>query len=633
MLDSLKTRRELYRERERRFSEEAQALGARSRLFSNLRGLSFAVCVVAAITAFVQKNFLPAGAFALAFGVAFFVLVVGHGRVLAKEDDRRRWARVNRDSEARVSAKWSSLPEDGARFVSQAHAYTADLDVFGSNSLFQRINVAHTRYGQERLAGYLRRPAPPDVILQRQQAVRALSEALELRQQLEALSLAVVERPAEEGRNTQPGLKEPPDPEPLLRWAEAEPVLSKSIAMRLGAPLLPVLVVVGLVLNVQFELPALLWLLPLFGNFALLARAKKVTDEVFAAVSITEGAFVRYGAMLELIEKCQVEAELIQSLQKRLLSGEQRPSAGMQEFRHKVGWFDLRHSGLVHPFAALLLLWDVNCVLALERWQIRSGRAARGWFEALGEFEALSSLAGLVEDEPGACFPTIEQGQTVFEATELGHVLIPLERRVCNDVSLPHASTALLVTGSNMSGKSTFLRAMGLGAVLAFAGAPVPARRMRLSPCSVCTSIRISDSLGSGVSHFYAELNKLKAVVDATSGKLPVFFLLDEILHGTNSRERQIGARWVLSELLKRSAIGVVTTHDMELCQLSDELMAHVSQVHFRENVTGDQMTFDYRLRPGPVTAGNALRLMRLLGLDVPLDEPDEGAALPAPQV
>jgi len=325
--------------------------------------------------------------------------------------------------------------------------------------------------------------------------------------------------------------------------------------------------------------------------------------------------------MLELVERSAVKAELIETIQKRLLSGEQRPSARMQEFRRKVGWFDLRHSGLIHPFAALFLLWDVNCVLALERWQLRTGKAARGWFEALGEFEALSSLAGLCDDEPGCSFPEIDESETVFEATQLGHVLIALDRRVCNDVTLPRAGTALLITGSNMSGKSTFLRAMGLSAVLAYAGAPVIASRLRLSPCAVCTSIRISDSLGSGVSHFYAELNKLKAVVDSTRGKLPVFFLLDEILHGTNSLERQIGARWVLSELLEHSSIGVVTTHDMELCRLSDELMTRVEQAHFRESVTNDQMTFDYTLRPGPVTAGNALRLMRLLGLDVPLHD------------
>jgi hypothetical protein len=620
-LELLEARREFYRARERRFSEEAAVLGARSRLISNLRGLSFAISMVAAIFAFVDKSFVPGGAIALVLGVAFAILVVVHGRVMAEEDDKRRWARVNRDGEQRVTGRFATLPEDGARFATEEHAYAADLDVFGKNSLFQRINVAHTRYGHERLAEYLRRPAAPALVRQRQAAVKALSAEVELRQELEALSLAVVERPTDDPNKKQEGLNEPPDPEPLLRWAESEPELLNDVVTRVGAPLLPVLVVLGMVLNVKFGLSALLWLVPFFGNFALLARSRKVTERVFNAVSVTEGAFLRYGAMLELVEKCAVKAELIETIQKRLLSGDQRPSAGMQEFRRKVGWFDLRHSGLVHPFAALFLLWDVNCVLALERWQRRTGKATRGWFEALGEFEALSSLAGLVDDEPGCSFPEIDEHETVFEAKELGHVLIPLDRRVCNDVTLPRAGTAMLVTGSNMSGKSTFLRAMGLSAVLAYAGAPVIASRLRLSPCAVCTSIRISDSLGSGVSHFYAELNKLKAVVDSTRGKLQVFFLLDEILHGTNSLERQIGARWVLSELLEHSAIGVVTTHDMELCRLSDELMSRVEQAHFRESVTNDQMTFDYKLRPGPVTAGNALRLMRLLGLDVPLHD------------
>jgi len=239
----------------------------------------------------------------------------------------------------------------------------------------------------------------------------------------------------------------------------------------------------------------------------------------------------------------------------------------------------------------------------------------------LGQFEALSSLAGLVHDEPDSSFPEVVDGESCFEALGLGHILIAPERRIENDVHLSQAGRALLVTGSNMSGKSTFLRAMGLACVMAFAGAPVAARSLRVSPFLVRSSIRISDSLGSGVSHFYAELGKLKAVVQATRAQVPVFFLLDEILHGTNSRERQIGARWVLSELIQRGAVGVVTTHDMALCQLSDELMHHVEQCHFRESVTDDKMTFDYKLRPGPVTAGNALRLMRLMGLEVPLPE------------
>ena len=618
-LEPSKARREFYRERERRFSAEASVLGARSRLISNLRGLSFAVLVVAAIFAFVDKSFVPGGAIALVGGLAFAVLVVVHGRVLGQEDDKRRWARVNHDGELRVTGQWTKLPEDGLRFASEAHAYAADLDVFGKNSLFQRINVAHTRYGHERLADYLRRPASAAEVRQRQAAVRALAGAVELRQELEALSLAVVERPTDEPNKKQEGLNEPPDPEPLLRWAESEPELSKDLLTRWGAPILPIWVIVGIVLNVQLGLPSLIWLVPFLGNFLILARAKKVTDRVFNAVSVTEGAFLRYGAMLELVEKANVKADLIESIQKRLLSGEQRPSAGMQEFRRKVGWFDLRHSGLVHPFAALFLLWDVNCVLALERWQRRTGRGARGWFEALGEFEALSSLAGLVDDEPDCSFPEIDETKTVFEATRLGHVLIPADRRIANDVTLPRAGTALLVTGSNMSGKSTLLRAMGLAAVLGLAGGAVNATRLRLSPMRVHTSMRISDSLSAGVSHFYAELEKLRQALGATRRDEPVFFLLDEILHGTNSEERQVGARWVLGQLIEAGATGAVSTHDMALCALPPTLMHKVCTVHLRESVEGERMTFDYKVRPGPVSGGNALRLMRSLGLDVPL--------------
>jgi DNA mismatch repair ATPase MutS len=187
-------------------------------------------------------------------------------------------------------------------------------------------------------------------------------------------------------------------------------------------------------------------------------------------------------------------------------------------------------------------------------------------------------------------------------------------------VSLARPGSALLVTGSNMSGKSTLLRSLGVAAVLAFAGAPVCARRLRLSKLVIRSSVRVNDSLERGVSHFYAEVKKLKTALDATSDGRAVLFLLDEILHGTNSRERQIGARWILAELLKHGAIGAVSTHDEELCRLPPELMTRVELVHFRETVSDGAMTFDYRLREGPVKAGNALRVMRLAGLDVPLD-------------
>jgi DNA mismatch repair ATPase MutS len=292
----------------------------------------------------------------------------------------------------------------------------------------------------------------------------------------------------------------------------------------------------------------------------------------------------------------------------------------MRDFERIVSWFELRHNGLIHPFANAFLLWDLHSVLRLEQWQARAGRGARSWFRALGEMEALSSFAGLAFDAPSFAWPEFAVGPARFEADALGHPLIPSADRVANDVALEGPGKALLVTGSNMSGKSTFLRAIGLAAVLASSGAPVCATRLRMSPLAVRTSLKISDSLARGVSHFYAEVARLKAVLDSTRGTTPVLFLLDEILHGTNSEERKTGARWVLGELIARGAVGAVSTHDQGLCELPSALMASVAQCHFRETVRDGQMTFDYKLRPGPVSGGNALRLMRLVGLPVPLD-------------
>jgi DNA mismatch repair ATPase MutS len=295
------------------------------------------------------------------------------------------------------------------------------------------------------------------------------------------------------------------------------------------------------------------------------------------------------------------------------------PSAALASLGRVGSWFELRHNGLIYPFIDVALLWDTHCWLGFERWRLRYGRALRDWFSAIGQAEALSSLAGFGFDEPDCCFAEIDEQSAGFRAVALGHPLIHPAVRVSNDVTGLQPGHGLLVTGSNMSGKSTYLRAIGLGCAVGLAGGYVCAKQLRLCRTQIATSMRISDNLASGVSHFYAELQKLKGVIDAVQGPLPVLFLLDEVLHGTNSLERQIGARFVIAELLRTGAFGAVSTHDSALCELSGELVERLRLVHFRESVTGGEMTFDYRLYPGPVTAGNALRLMQKLGIPVPL--------------
>lgn len=608
-------RSEEYRTRAARFEKEAEEHGARSRLISNLRGVSFGVAAVSAIVALTGRAIHLSGSLAAVGFACFVALLVVHARIIGAEDTARRWARVNRDAESRVTGKWRELPENGARFQDPAHPYAGDLDLFGPGSLFQRLSVAHTRYGQEALARFLSGPAAHDAILARQEAVRALAPEQETRQRLEALALAATE-PDGKQRAHRPA----PDPEPLLAWAESAPQLAEKPALVWAARLLPVLSIAGIVGSVSLGLPSFAWGVPIAVSLVLNLATRDITARVFIAVSSTEGAFLRYGAMLEVLEKLDLPSSLLREMKARITRDGKTPSVAMAEFRRAVSWYDLRHNGLIHPFANALLLWDIHCTVLLENWQKSAGKAARDWFRALGELEALSSFAGLLYDDAKVTFPELSQDRVLFEAEQLGHPLLGPEVRVENSLSLPGAGRALLVTGSNMSGKSTMLRSMGLAAVMAMAGAPVAARKLRLCRLAVRTSMRISDSLEQGVSHFYAEVRKLKVVLDATGQELPVFFLLDEVLHGTNSRERQVGARWVLGELIARGAIGAVSTHDMELCRLPDDLMSHVEQVHFQESVKDDAMTFDYKLRPGPVSAGNALRLMKIVGLDVPLE-------------
>jgi hypothetical protein len=616
---------DLYAARRHEFERQGEQLAARSRLLSNLRGLSFGTAVIAALVAIFGSQHLTAGLIAGVATLAFTVLVPVHARVIEKEEDARRRASVNADGEARCAGRWIELPDDGARYFDPSHRYSEDLDLFGRGSLFQRLCVAHTRYGQDRLARMLDGPPELDRITERQNAVRSFAPALELRQELEAHALAVVERPAEPAPSTPTSKsaaarREPPDPDPFLRWAEGPSTLARRPWIVWSARLLPVVSVTAILAASLGHLPAIVWAVPLTVQVLINWRVRLEVSGVFHAVSATQGAFLRYGAMLEALERIELPLPLLRDLCASGASKGTRPSRAMRQFRQIVGWFDLRHNGLVHPFVDSVLMWDVHCVVALDRWKNRHGRHTRRWFEAIGEAEALSSFAALAHDEPGFSFAEIVVGPPRFDAQALGHALIADTRRITNDVQLSSPGSVLLVTGSNMSGKSTLLRSMGLAAVMGLAGCPVCAGRLVMSPLRIGTSVRIRDSLEGGVSHFYAELGKLKRVLTLAEAGSDVLFLLDEILHGTNSRERQIGARWLLGELIRHGAIGAVSTHDEALCELSGELKERVRQVHFREDVSMGKMSFDYLLRPGPVTSGNALRLMRSVGLDVPLE-------------
>ena len=588
----------------------------RSRLLSNLRGLSFAAWVIGWGFGF----FGSAGVAAIAIGslalAGFVGLVLYHPRIIEAESIEARWVATNEDAAKRVSGNaWHELPTTGESFRDPTHAYADDLDLFGKGSLFQRLCVGKTHLGQRQLAQFLLQAATPEQIRGRQAAVRALAPMLELRQELEVLARATQPPPKSGETATRTQYLEP-----LFSWGESAPALLNRTGLVHGARLLPVATTLIIALGYLHLIPSWLALVPFLAHVILLVASRQETAPMVAMLSTTEQSVLGVEALFLRLEQLP-DGPLRQLLEGRLVTATTRPSVACKSLKRIAGWFEFRHNGLLYPFVNLYLLWDVQCGVAFDRWREQHGAQLRGWFDLLGEVEALSSLAGLHFDEPDTTFAELVEGdRAYFEAQSLGHPLIEVGRRVANDVATLSQGQGLLVTGSNMSGKSTFLRAMGLGAVLGLAGGPVCATRLRLTQLSVATSMRISDSLSAGVSHFYAELRKLKRVVDAGASNRPLFFLLDEILHGTNSLERRIGARFILSQLLRTNALGAVSTHDLALCELSGDLADRLRLVHFREDAQNGQMSFDYLLRQGPVTEGNALRLMRSLGLDVPLD-------------
>jgi hypothetical protein len=540
----------------------------------------------------------------------FVVLVFVHANVEHEKERAQAAVRFHARGLARLGLDWERLPLGSERFRAAAHPFASDLDVFGRASLMQLTDATDTEFGERRLAALLSLEDPagwPGAISARQQAVRDLAGRSAFREAF-ATAAGVLS-------------DERPDPSSLIAWTEGEAGALPPFAL-VAAWALPIIAVGAFGLAEAHAL-ADTWALGVaIGVIVVGALFGLGLTPMLEVVSARQGAATRWQAMLAAIENEPFEAPLLRELRERLV-GDVRASVEMASLARIVGFVDARRNEVFRFIIGPFLMWDVHCARALWRWRARSGRRVRGWLDALGEVEALASLAAFAFENPDFAWPSLAP-EPCFQAKKLGHPLLPRGTRVGNDVDLPAPGLALVVTGSNMSGKSTLLRAMGVNAVLANAGAPVCAEALRLGPLRVATSMRVEDSLAEGVSHFYAELARLKGVIDrakdANAAKpAAVFFLLDEVLHGTNSRERVLGASAVVRELLSFGALGAVSTHDLGITALERELGGRVTNVHLEEHVDGDKMTFDYVLRPGIVQTSNALRLMKAVGIDVPL--------------
>jgi len=509
----------------------------------------------------------------------------------------------------RLDGEWPGIGPAGEEFLDPLHPYAGDLDIFGTGSLYQLLNSPVTPAGARTLAAWLTPSldtGPPtiDAVVRRQHAVGALREQLDLRERLAVIG------------TTQQSQR---DAEQLQQWLANPGGLMSGWILTIGV----LLGLLGLAALwhwcVSLSISALIVVVLAEVAFLHLLRAHLRSIKQSSEHAVIElRRIVQVVAALEMVEDKDVE---LGRLRNELFANGIPASQTIHRLERLVSQFEnMRHNLLIAPLAFLSMV-SLLYACAIDRWRTIRGPHVDCWFQAVGELEALLALSHFHFDNSNYCFPELVEGMPQFVASDLAHPLLPSITVVANDVCLSDRCRLLLVSGSNMSGKSTLLRSVGTNAVLAWAGAPVCAGRLKLSQLQVAAAMRMQDSLQTGTSHFFAELKRIQLVVELAkemdTNVAPVLFLLDEILHGTNSHDRLVGARGVIHSLLEAGALGLVTTHDLALSDMVTELSAPALNVHFRDEWIDGQMTFDYQMREGVVPKSNALSLMRLLGLDV----------------
>jgi hypothetical protein len=527
----------------------------------------------------------------------FAWLAVLHENRLRRIRQRARAIEFHARGIARVEDRWAGTGETGDRFLDPAHPYARDLDIFGPASLFELLCTARTRAGEEKLAAWLLAAAPVDEVVARHGAIRDLNARLNLREELFCV-----------GETVRAGVR----PDLLAEWGKRKPMLNTS-RIRITTTLLGILWIAGVVAwgvwgmgTVALAISAL--------NLAWAHRIHARWDESADAIEEAAGDLDVLAGILNLIDRGQFSAPRLQRIQARLKREGFVPSDEIVKLDRIVGYLESRRNPAMR-LLDVLIFWSAQCLFLAESWQQEYGPHIRGWLDEVGEFEALTALAGYAFEHPDDVLPEFVARGPLFEANEITHPLLPARLAVRNDVKLGDALQLMVLSGPNMAGKSTFIRCLGVNAVLAQCGAPVRAHSLKMSPLSVAASICVLDSLSGGTSRFYAEIRRLKVAEDLSAGPVPVFFLMDELLSGTNSHDRLEGTKLVVQSLMDRGAIGIVSTHDLALAEIPAAMNGRAVNCHFEDRIEDGKLIFNYKLKPGVVKTSNALELMRSIGL------------------
>jgi hypothetical protein len=532
--------------------------------------------------------------------VVLVALFVWHERVLRSLRRCTRLRSFYEQGLARLEDRWAGRGQTGEQFLDPSHPYARDLDIFGKGGLFELLCTARTRAGESTLAAWLLDRASLEEIAQRREALKELAPSLDFR---ECLALA--------GEDVRVGVH----PENLIAWGESTARLEPHRILRIALPLLGACWLFSIVAWFLWDwgVAALsMSLLNMAVTYKLHPRVKQAIGKIDEASHDLD----ILASVVKEIEAAPFTSQQLTGLQKGLRSLAIYPSQAIRRLHKRVTWLDSHEHWMVKVLD-LFVFWTPQWVLAVEEWRALHGADVRRWIEITGEVEALTSLGCYAYEHPEDIFPEFVEHGPYLEAESMAHPLLPRSHRVANALRLDRDLQLIVISGPNMAGKSTFIRCVGINVVLAQAGAPVCARQLKLSQLAVAASICILDSLQGGLSRFYAEILRLKTIDEMTKDSAPVLFLLDELLSGTNSHDRRVGTESFVRHLLAQGAIGIITTHDLALAKIADDMAEHAANFHFSDQLGDGKLHFDYKLTPGIVQTTNALKLMRSIGLDV----------------
>lgn len=554
---------------------------------------------------------------AAVFLVGFFVVATYHRKVRESVSRNSLMVGIKQTQVARILLDWDQMPRDDDSSTEANHPFETDLDITGERSVHRLLDSAVTTEGSRRLRSWLLTTTPdPATIRKRQALVRELSKHSLFRDKLQLYSAIAGNDARRKGRK---GPKEDRwNSNILVEWIQ-QSVRKDSLVGTVW--LLAVLAALNIILIVLagFDLAPTVWpIVFVIYLGAMINKSGKITT-AWTELQELEKALRRFRSVFQYLEsRDYTNSPGLGEICGPFTDQRKRPSAELKRLERLASALGLRTNALLWLVVHAFVPWDFYFTHRLELIKKEIADLLPRWLDAWHELEALNSIANFAYLNPHYVFPEITPQPTVFEARALGHPLLNPEARVCNDFESGAQHSIAVLTGSNMAGKSTFLRTVGVNLCLSYAGAPVNAESLRISLFRVFTCIKVSDSVQDGLSYFYAEVKRLKALLSATEVEdgLPVLFLIDEIFRGTNSRERLIGSRTYIRTLASRRTVGIIATHDLELIKLADEIEG-IANFHFRDDVHDGKMVFDYQLRPGPCPTTNALLIMRMEGLPV----------------